>query len=226
MLKSFLSLFLQSPCPLCDRNAQDILCSYCHSKLELCRLKNYQEFWQGELPLFAWGFYGSELKRIIATFKYENHPELGQILGQNLAQAWLDTPQFKQQKIIVVPIPMHPKKKEKRGFNQAELIAQSFCQLTRLSCQPKGLARLRETEAMYCLNPTQRQKNLVNAFGLGKSFRRRLPSAPVLLLDDIYTTGTTAQATSQVLRHHGIKVIGIAAVATTKFEQSSNSRLW
>ena len=221
MLKSFLSLFLQSPCPLCDRNAQDILCSYCYSKLQSCRLKNHRQFWQGELPLFAWGWYGGALKPIIAALKYENHPELSEVLGHNLAEAWLNIPQFKQQKMIVVPIPMHSQKKRKRGFNQAELIAQNFCQFTGLSCQPQGLERLRETEAMYGLNPTQRQQNLVDAFGLGKSFRRRLPSAPVLLIDDIYTTGTTARATSQVLRNHGIKVIGIAAVAMTKFESSS-----
>lgn len=67
---------------------------------------------------------------------------------------------------------------------------------------------------MFNLNLSQRQENLTDAFQLGKNFRRRLPSRPILLLDDIYTTGTTVKAAAHILQRQGIQVAGILAVAT------------
>ncbi|CDN14479.1 MAG: hypothetical protein HRU34_10500 [Richelia sp.] len=62
------------------------------------------------------------------------------------------------------------------------------------------------------MSATQRQKNLTDAFSLGSDFRR-LPKSPILLVDDIYTTGATAKTAIAVLEKNGIKVNGNAAVA-------------
>ena len=203
---------------MCGRSAEDVCCRDCYSSLKQCARKNSQQFIsQDKLPLLVWGNYGGKLKRAIALLKYENHPELAQPLGQWLGETWLKSSQFRkhnQTKALVVPIPLHPNKMEERGFNQAELIAKSFCRYTGLKCQPQGLARVKETTAMFNLNLSQRQENLTDAFHLGDNFRRRLPSRPILLLDDIYTTGTTIKAAAQILQRQGIQVAGVLAVAT------------
>ena len=201
---------------MCGRSAEDIFCRDCYPSLKKCARKNSQQFIsQEKLPLLIWGNYGGKLKRVIALLKYENHPELAQPLGQWLGSAWLKSSQFrKNNQALVVPIPLHPKKMEQRGFNQAELIAKSFCRFTGLKCQPQGLARVKETAAMFNLNLSQRQENLTDAFRLGKNFRRRLPSRPILLLDDIYTTGTTVKAAAHILQRQGVQVAGVLAVAT------------
>jgi predicted amidophosphoribosyltransferase len=77
-----------------------------------------------------------------------------------------------------------------------------------------GLERIKETEAQFSLSAVQRQENLANAFILGKDLRRH-PNIPILLLDDIYTTGATVKAAVQTLEQHQITVLGVAAVATT-----------
>jgi predicted amidophosphoribosyltransferase len=110
---------------------------------------------------------------------------------------------------------MHPKKQKQRGFNQAALIAEGFCNVTGYKLKINGLERIKETEAQFNLSPTQRQQNLAGAFVLGKDLRRP-PNIPVLLVDDIYTTGATVKAAVQTLEKHQIKVLGVAAVATTK----------
>jgi ComF family protein len=115
----------------------------------------------------------------------------------------------------VVPIPMHPAKQRQRGFNQAELLARYFCDRTRFSLEVNGLQRVRQTEAQFNLSVQQRQQNLDNAFSLGQKFLKRPPSAPVLLLDDIYTTGATALSAAQTLQQHGIQVQGIIVLAKT-----------
>jgi predicted amidophosphoribosyltransferase len=73
---------------------------------------------------------------------------------------------------------------------------------------------VRATEAQYSLSASERAKNLTEAFGIGKDFRRR-PEVAVLLVDDIYTTGATAMSAMQTLNQAGMKVVGLAASAIT-----------
>ncbi len=214
MLKSLLSLFLQENCPLCDRPTQEEICSYCQKQLKNYKLKNHQQFWQGELPLFVWGQYEGKLKQSIAALKYDKYQSIGELLGIWLGESWSNSSKVKSIKsITVIPIPLDPKKQKDRGFNQAEVIARTFCQITGYRLQGNGLEKVRSTQAMFGLNPTERQANIKQAFRVRKSLEKQLASNPVLLLDDIYTTGATATEAAQSLRSKGIKVIGIAAIA-------------
>jgi ComF family protein len=179
--------------------------------LQQCRL--IQPYQQSSLPIIAWGEYGGVLKRAIASLKYENHPELARPLGQWLGQAWLNAKFPIKNSVIVVPIPMHPDKIAQRGFNQAELIAQSFCEAAGLPLKRHGLARIQATEAQFKLSPQAREQNLAGAFALGKDFLRQRPTGTVLLVDDIYTTGATVRSAAQVLRRQQISVWGVSAVA-------------
>ncbi len=213
-LKGFLNLFLKSNCPLCQRPAERELCRYCHRQLQGCQLANPGQFWQDPMPVFVWGAYGGTLKRAIAAMKYENHPELARPLGHWLGDAWRNGKGAAGGNLTVVPIPLHAAKLKKRGFNQAELLAQYFCEVTGLPLQRNGLQRVRETEAQFSLSGAEREQNLAGAFTVGKGFRH-LHSRSVLLLDDIYTTGATVRSAAQTLRSAGISVCGVAAIATT-----------
>ncbi len=215
-VKGLLNLFLKSNCPLCQRPTSKEFCEDCQRQLQRCQMSNPNQFWQGQLPVFAWGGYGGAMKRAIAALKYENHPQLARPLGHWLAQAWLSSPVSPEIKLTVVPIPMHPSKVSKRGYNQAELLAESFCDFTGYPMRSHILERVRETEAQFSLSGTEREKNLAGAFAVGKDFLRSRPSTPVLLLDDIYTTGATAKSAAQTLAQHGIRVYGLVAVATPK----------
>lgn len=208
MLKQLLSVFLQSRCEFCQRTTPVTLCEYCQQKLLSHQLlKSNRLQLNGNLPVFAWGKYDGQLKRAIALMKYNNKPELGRLLGELLGQAWLDNNLTKPRKITVVPIPLHQQKLKTRGFNQARIIAQSFCQITGYSLNTQALIRVRETKAMFALNPEERVKNLQGAFKVGN----KLPKHPVLLIDDIYTTGTTIKESVKVLSN--VEIIGVAVVA-------------
>ena len=215
MLSQLLSVFLQSRCPFCDRTASEYICQYCLAKLSGCQLeKRDRRHWWGETPVFAWGRYEGALKRAIALMKYNNHPEIGIVLGQLLARAWLASNLTQFKKISVVPIPLHHHRMKERGFNQAEKIARGFCQLTGYDLSAHTLIRVKETKAMFDLNPEERSKNLQAAFRLSK----KLPKHPVLLLDDIYTRGTTVNESVKTLRRSRVNVIGSVIVAKTNFK--------
>lgn len=215
--EGLLALFLKPNCPLCDRPAEGECCAACQRQLQRCQLTTPGDFWKGELPVFAWGNYGGVLKRAIAALKYDNQPQLARPLGHWLAQSWLKSPVASRvQKLTVVPIPLHPLKLKKRGYNQAELISQNFCDFTGYKHQPLGLERIRETEAQFGLSAQARERNLADAFRIGKSLGKHPPHSPVLLMDDIYTTGATVRAAAQILQRQGIQVYGVAAIATSK----------
>jgi ComF family protein len=214
LVKSFLNLFLKSNCPLCQRPATGEFCLYCHKQLQRCQLTDPGRFWHSEQRVFVWGEYGGALKRAIAALKYDGNPQLAKPLGGWLAEAWLSFPELAIDNLTVVPIPLHQEKLKERGFNQAELLAESFCELTGLPLQRHGLERVKNTQALFALTPVQRQAEMKNALSLGKDFRRRLPRDRVLLVDDIYTSGTTVKSAIQILKQSGISVYGTVALAT------------
>jgi len=188
-------------------------------QVQACALTGRSHLWQAEdLSGFAWGQYGGSLKRAIAALKYNAQPALAQPLGHWLGQAWLATPQSLHN-AQVMPIPMHPAKQKERGFNQAELLAEAFCQVTRLPLERRGLVRVRATAAQFGLSELARSENLKGAIQLHPALlqRKRPPHSmrPVILLDDIYTTGATVRAAAQALQQQGIPVWGVVAIAKT-----------
>ncbi|MBD2197570.1 MULTISPECIES: ComF family protein [Calothrix] len=214
LIKELLNLFLQPHCPLCQRSTSRHLCEYCERQLQQCRIQDPQRFWQQPIPVFSWGVYGGALKRAIAVMKYENQPQIAKPLGQWLGETWLLNSPILHQNLIVVPIPLHPSKQKIRGYNQAALIGQSFSQTAGLKFKLNGLERVRETKAQFGLSASEREKNLAAAFAVGQEFRRNPPTVPVLLVDDIYTTGATVAAAVQTLREWQIPIVGLVALAT------------
>ncbi|MGA9382545.1 MAG: ComF family protein [Phormidium sp.] len=214
--QGLLDLFLQSQCPLCQRATTTDFCVYCQKQLQRCQIAKPEKFWGNDFPIFPWGTYSGSLKRALWALKYDKQPKIAQPLGFCLGETWLKSRLNLRKKLIVVPIPLHRNKLRSRGFNQAELLAASFCQITGLPLEKEGLERILETDALHSKSPIERRESLVGAFQIGKAFRKRHPKAEVLLLDDIYTTGATALATADTLREYDIKVCGMVAIATSE----------
>lgn len=213
-LKPLLNLFLKQNCPLCERSAEGVFCRDCLRRVQHCQVDNVSRFWQEPLPLFPWGIYGGALKQAIAALKYDKQRAVACPLGHGLGQAWLKEA-IASPPLTVIPIPLHADKQAQRGFNQAALLADAFCQVSRLPMCPEGLVRVRATEAQFSLSGGARLKNLADAFQVSDGLLRRPPRGSVLLLDDIFTTGATVQAAAQCLRQHQITVFGVVAIAVS-----------
>ncbi|WP_052128257.1 ComF family protein [Neosynechococcus sphagnicola] len=217
--RDWLNLFLAPRCPLCQRSTTADFCRDCQRQLIDHQLPYPTQEWQPPLPVFAWGTYDGLLKRAIAALKYQNQPQIARPLGHWLGKAWLAAPiaiRRCPQPLIIVPIPLHAAKCQQRGYNQAELLAESFGHYTGLPIQRRGVERSKATEALHTLSVHQREQSLVDAFRLGPEWRQAAPGTAVLLLDDIYTTGATTRAAAQVLRRAGIAVHGVVAIARTQ----------
>jgi ComF family protein len=220
-MQSLLNIFLKPNCPLCGRSTLKVICVDCDRQISACKSSNfYQDL--GSLNLFRWGNYDGSLKQAIATCKFENHPELAQPLGFKIGEAW--NQDLEAQNLVkhsrnlkVVPIPMHAEKLKTRGFNQAELLAQNFCALTRLAIAPRILNRIKNTKPQIETKSKQeRADNLNSAFSIGKIPHKNIS---VLLFDDIYTSGATVKEAIATLKSANIKVVGVVVLAIPKFKE-------
>ncbi|NJL47918.1 MAG: ComF family protein [Leptolyngbyaceae cyanobacterium SM2_5_2] len=215
--QQLLSVFLSGSCSLCQRSSPAALCGACLKQVRQCQLTNPVDEEYPDLVVISWGRYEDSLRQVIGRFKYQGQRDLAQWLGTELGQTWhhyQKTMAIKARSpMALVPIPLHPAKFQQRGFNQAELLAQWMNRRVQGVLIADGLQRVRATQAQHSLNRQQRQQNLAQAFQVNPQRLNRLRQTTVWLVDDIFTTGSTAQVAAQTLRRSGISVAGICTVA-------------
>lgn len=166
----------------------------------------------------AYGSYDGGLRELIHLLKYEQVRPAAAVLGRMLAEAvsGLDSA-WTQNPVVVVPVPLHARKSRQRGFNQSELIAQHALKLRagngRLVLRSKILERRRETQSQIGLTRHQRRENLRGSFAVARP--EEIAGREVLLVDDVFTTGTTVSECARVLRRAGASKVFVATVART-----------
>ncbi len=159
---------------------------------------------QSREHLFLKGYscveYGEQERNLIHRFKYKEQP----FLGKPMAEAMVDRilPEGMQVDLIL-PVPMYLKKEHKRGYNQADLLAKHMARCLQGSYSRNLLQRVVATEPMNALSLEERQQNIKDAFGVAKGREGEIFGKNILLIDDIYTTGSTADACSEVLKAAG-----------------------
>ena len=112
----------------------------------------------------------------------------------------------------IVPVPIHSSRRRARGFNQAEVLAEILGDKLKIPVEPQMLTREKKTRPQKELSAAERLKNLSGAFAAGKECGR---IKRVLLVDDIYTTGSTIEACARVLQSAGVETVYFAVICMT-----------
>ena len=167
-----------------------------------------------ELPPYggarAYGYYTSELSRLVQGLKFEGRKNLVELLTPLLANAFITT--WDPAEIDhVMPVPLHPKRKRERGYNQAALLGRAFSKRLGLPFHEDALRRIRHTAPQVGLSDSERRQNLTGAFRCGKT--DAVARQRILLIDDVMTTGATVAAASQALIEAGALRVSVLTVA-------------
>lgn len=154
--------------------------------------------------------YGIYERSIIFGLKYNGKRYIartaGEILADRLAQVGEDGD-------VIVPVPLHSEKERQRGFNQSALMGKYLGRLIDRPCLDRCLIRTRHTEAMRSLSPEERKRNISGAIDFNKKYGTIIRGKKVILLDDFYTTGSTASECRKALIDAGADSVIFLAFA-------------
>lgn len=230
MADRFIGLFFPRRCPVCGKITEPagaLICSGCVEKLSpvrqpACKRCGKQMESGGEYCYdcsrhprsfernFALLNYNDAARTSMAAVKYKNKREYLDFYSQAICRRFGRQIQ-RIRPDALVPVPVHRSRLRSRGFNQAQVLAEKVGRQLRIPVYAEGLKRIRKTLPQKELNPSQRFRNLQQAFGPGS-----LPDSAktVVLVDDIYTTGSTMEACARVLLSMGVKhVYGLTICA-------------
>ena len=152
--------------------------------------------------------YEKDVKNLIYKFKYSNHTYLATTIGSIMAY------KLKQEGIktdVIVPVPLYKGKEKERGFNQAILLSKHISKETNIPLDIDTLVRIKNTKVMYNLTRRERLENVENAFKVTN--QEIITGEDILLVDDIFTTGSTVNACSKELTDSGAKSVTVLTFA-------------
>jgi ComF family protein len=153
--------------------------------------------------------YEGLVKQAIYDYKYKGKKEYGVLFAKEVVRYYNETKEWSVD--MVIPVPLYKKRLKERGFNQAEVIASILSK--ELGLKPssdKALRRLKPTIPQKDLSDTDRRMNVHNAFCADGSW---VKGQRILLIDDIYTTGSTINACTKALLEVGAKEVYYMAIA-------------
>lgn len=225
-LSDFVSLFFPEVCAACGVSLvsqESVLCSGCVFHLPYTNFHHdkdnrvAQQFW-GRIPFRHCGAYlyfskGSKVQNLMHQLKYNNRPEVGYKLGEMYGRDLKETSMLKKTDLII-PVPLHPARQRKRGYNQSDYFAQGLS--TQLGCpmSTSSLKRTFFTETQTKKSRYVRYENMKDVFVVKEP--HLLEGKHVLLVDDIITTGATIESCANALLAIPNIEISIAAIAFTE----------
>lgn len=219
-LESVVNLIYPRRCPVCDDivpMGQGLICEACHGKIKYItepRCRKCGKQLQDETVVFCkdcdrrrheyeYGFalydYQS-MKNSVYRFKYSKRSEYARYYAKDMYE------QLREEidrigADALIPVPVHGSRKAKRGYNQAEVLARELSRLTGIPCCCNVVKRVKNTVPQKELNVQERQNNLKKAFLIHADV---VKLNKTIIVDDIYTTGSTIDAVAKELRQHGV----------------------
>ncbi len=211
-------------CPVCDKpvpypNRKDGICTECLKKLPLinnntcykcgrqlfdgqkewcedCTKTRQRHLYESGMALCS---YDDLMRESVYRLKYGKRREYAKTYGQLMAKRFQET--LRQLKVnSVIPVPLHSKRQKERGYNQAVVLAREIGKGCGIPVYEDCVVRVRNTTPLKSMTPSQRQNNLKKAF---KIRRNDVKLGVTIVIDDIYTTGSTIDAVSEALIEAG-----------------------
>lgn len=210
-LDFLLELIYPNICGICGKLDSNSLCKECKEKLDriiISKTENYKndtsKFFDKHTYMFK---YEGEVRRLILNYKFNNQSYLYKTFS-NIVISEKNIIDFINSYEIIIPVPIHRKRFNNRGYNQSELFARNICK--NLKCTKLKntiLVKIKNNVAQSSLNKLDRVKNVKNAYKVQNE--NLIKGKSILLVDDIYTTGNTVNECAKLLKENGAAEIGV-----------------
>ncbi len=192
------------------------ICKDCYEKLNTTKDKSF-DGGEGVKAVFSPYIYEGDIANAVKNFKFSGQWLLGKLFGKMMYSELEDIPYIWEYDCLV-PVPLHEKRLNERGYNQSEIMAEKLSELSRLPMINDGIFRIRETKRQSSLTGLERRTNVRGAFFAAES---AVSGKRIVLVDDICTMGETVRACADALLKAGAReVIAITFCVSKKEEES------
>lgn len=196
--KNKLVFLSENVCMKCGKEISEYE-AYCYD----CKRKNH--FFDKNVAVFSYPF----IRKSLYRFKYAGRAEYAKFYAK--AAVWRHLDEIKEWNArAIIPVPLHKKRLQKRGYNQAKELAKELGKILQIPVLDNLVARQKHTLPMKHLQASKRQNNLKKAFLI---MENDVKLNTIILVDDIYTTGATLDELSKELKRAGVKKIYSITVA-------------
>jgi ComF family protein len=209
-----LELIYPSVCGICEKIDKEYLCEeckeklkkYCINEIEDCK-ENKRVYYDYKIKILR---YENIVREKIIEYKFNEKTYLYNTMEKIILNDEKIC-SFLKKYDIIIPVPMYKKRKQSRGYNQTELISKKLAKDLKIESSNKVLRKVIDTKKQSTLTKKERIKNVENAFNVVNS--KSIENKNVILLDDIFTTGSTLNECSRMLKLAGTKEIAILTIA-------------
>ena len=200
-------IFLPS-CGVCGKLGEGYLCKECEKELNKYTI-NCNDFKQKTdiLHIFQ---YKELIRKLIIQYKFNNKSYLYKTFCEFIVKN-KKAFDFIKSYDIIIPVPMHNRKKALRGYNQSELIAKELAKTAKIKIFTDVLIKTKNNKVQSSLNKQDRKNNVKDVYKLVK--KEKIYNKKVLIFDDIYTTGATIEACKKEILTANVKSVGILTLA-------------
>lgn len=198
ILSSFLDLIYRKKCYFCGKSKHSLkMCPECYNELSFTDFRTNRII--DGVNVYTCGVYEKNLQKLIRGLKYHKQKELAFYLAKFMYEYFEKLNLNKN--FIVVPVPLHKNRIKKRKYNHMELVTEEFCKISGLTYDFEIIKRIKDTKPQYKLSRKERLINLSKAFEVDTTNYTR---QPLLILDDICTTGATFEEMISAFKKEGI----------------------
>ena len=209
-----LDLIYPPVCGICDKINKKNLCKKCELKIKKYEINKIEDCRKDKLKYFDYHIkifrYENIIRDKIIDYKFNEKAYLYKTFEKMILKT-KKTYSFLKKYDIILYVPMFKKHKLIRGYNQSELIARKISDTLGITLEKNNLAKVINTKKQSTLTKSEREKNVKNAFKLKNP--EKINGKKIILFDDIYTTGSTVNECSKVLKKAGAAEIVILTIA-------------
>ncbi len=191
-------------CGICGKLHEGYICKTCYEQIQEYLYKNNSE------NIFYLLQYKDIVRDKMIDFKFNDKSYLYNMFCEILVKN-KNACEFLKSYDIIIPVPIHKKRKKSRGYNQSELIARKISNDFNIPIYTDVLIKQKNNKMQSSLNKSDRIKNIQNVYKVKNE--DKIKEKNVLILDDIYTTGLTTKECKRTLENAGAKQVGIMIIA-------------